>query len=90
MIIAMIFFNLCPIEGLITRNILQIMSLASRGSFLIGGSVLLLFRYSPLSPLYEVERGDLIDIDSIMIIKMLLFRWFLVSVLRVGSDKSKF
>jgi hypothetical protein len=45
--------------------------------------------YSPPSPLYFVKRGDLIDIDLIMMIKMLLSRRFLVSIVRVDNDKLK-
>jgi hypothetical protein len=34
------------------------------------------------SPLYFVKRGDLVDADSIIMIKMVLSRRFLVSILK--------
>jgi hypothetical protein len=46
--------------------------------------------YSPPSPLYFVKRGDLIDMDSNMIIKMLSSRRFLISILREDNNKLKF
>jgi hypothetical protein len=45
--------------------------------------------YSPPSPLYYVKRGDLIDIDSIIMIKMLLSRRILDSILRVDNNRLK-
>jgi hypothetical protein len=47
-------------------------------------------KYSPPSPLYFVKRGDLIDIDSNMMIKMILSRRFLISILREDNDKLSF
>jgi hypothetical protein len=63
--------------------------LASSSSPPNGGSILLSFINSPPSPLYFIKRGDLIDIDLIIMIKMLLSRRFLVSMLRVDNDKLK-
>jgi hypothetical protein len=43
-----------------------------------------------LLTLGPVKRGDLIDIDSIMIIKMLLSGRYLVSIIREDNDKLTF